>query len=73
MKIYCIQRYNYKKRFHSDEDDKWIFYGYTTDKKKAENFIKNSIQIEIKDVFGDSLIPKTYFKEYRVIELNKIL
>lgn len=50
----------------------WIPYGYTKDKSKVDDMLKNSKDIEVFDHYGDSFIPKKIIKEFRITEIDEI-
>jgi len=60
------------KKFVGGIGEDWLPFGYTKDKTKIEEMLKNSQDIEIFDHFGDSFIPKKIIKEYRIIEVDEI-
>lgn len=60
------------KKFIGVGGEDWLPFGYTKDKSKVEEMLKNSNNIEIFDHFGDSFIPKKIIKEFRIIEIEEI-
>lgn len=60
------------KKFIGVGGEDWVPFGYTKDKSKIEEMLKNSQEIEIFDQFGDSFIPKKIIREFRITEIDEI-